>query len=111
MNKETETITIRYDFTEEETAQKSKQLAIACSEKKQIEDQKKEVNSEFKYKLDSKDAEINLLSTHIQNGYEMRKVKCEVDRDLDAGKKYYVYNGEIVKTEKLSPEDYQLRIQ
>lgn len=60
----------QYRFTLEELEEKSKHLANSCKDRNCIEDQKKSVMSDFKSKLDSKSAEINIVSEHINSGYE-----------------------------------------
>lgn len=105
-----ENYTLKYDFTPDEIRAKAKSLAIACSDKSNLEDQKKEMTSSFKYKIDGKDAEINSLSTQISNGYEMRSVKCDVKKIFKQGIKEYYYEGELVETRKMLESDYQLEI-
>lgn len=105
-----ENFTIKYDFTKEELQSKAKQLAVACNDKAQLEDQKKETMSSFKYKIDGKDAEINSLSTQISNGYEMKTVKCDVKKIFKQGVKEYYYEGVLYETKKMTESDYQLEI-
>lgn len=96
-----------YKFSAEELTQKSKQLAQACQERERIDDDRKSAASGFKAKLDSKNAEINLLSNHIETGQEYITRTCEVHYDFDAGVKYYHSDSEIVGKEKMVKGDYQ----
>lgn len=104
-----ENYNFKYKFSKEELEQKSKQLAMSCEERNKVEDQKKSVNSDFKSKIDSKNAEINIVSNHINTGYEWLTKTCDVQYDFDNGFKTFVYDGEIVGKEKMTPNDYQLK--
>lgn len=101
---------IRYAFTEAELQDKSKQLATACTEKQHIEDEKKSVNSDFKAKIDAKTSSINLLSNHISNGFEMRNVECEVEKDFEKGIKKYFYDGKEYDSVPLTALDRQAEL-
>lgn len=97
----------KYTFTPDEITQKSQQLARACKDRSAIEDEKKAVMANFKSKIDSATAEVNLLSNQISNGYEYLTKTCEVIKNFDSGKREYFYEGVLVGTEKLRPSDYQ----
>lgn len=104
-----ENYNFQYNFSQEELHEKSKELARACNERVKLEEQKKSVTSDFKAKIDSKSAEVNILSGHISNGYEWLTKTCDVEYDFDAGKKKYYYDGLMVGVERMSPNDYQLK--
>lgn len=101
---------IKYQFTKEEIDLKSKQLAVACEDRSRLEDEKKEIMSNFKYKLDGKNSEINLLSNHINTGFEHKNVTCEVQMDYKAGVKKYYWEGKLYDTIKMTASDYQMEI-
>lgn len=101
---------IRYAFTREELADKSKQLANACHERSNIVSEKKSVMSDFKAKIDAKDAVVSLLSGHISNGYEMKNVECEVVKDFEKGTKTYFYEGQPYDTVALTAFDRQTEL-
>lgn len=107
---ETKLKTIRYTFSKEETQANSKELAEECGQKKECEDEKKSVMSQFKAKIDSHDARIAMLSKWITTGYDYRSVECVVKRNFETGYKEFYYQGELVDQEKLTPEDHQLSI-
>lgn len=96
-----ENYNFQYFFDEPELKEKSKHLAKSCEERNSLEDQKKSVMSEFKSKLDSKNAEINLISGNINNGYEWLTKTCDVEYDFYNGEKNYYLNGKLVGTEKI----------
>jgi hypothetical protein len=102
--------TIRYQFSNEEQAANSKELAETCGQKKEIEDEKKAVMSSFKSKIDSHDARINLLSKWISSGYDYRSVECILKKNFKTGKREYYYQGVLVEEEPLRAEDHQLAI-
>lgn len=101
---------IRYAFTPDELANKSRQLANACDERSNIVAEKKSVMSDFKSKIDAKDAIVSLLSGHICNGYEMKNVECDVIKDFEKGTKTYTYNGVPYETVDLSASDRQTEL-
>lgn len=103
-----ENFDFKYKFTPEELDQKSKQLAKACEDRNALEDQKKSVMSDFKAKIDQKAAEINILSGHINSGYEYVTKTCNVHYDFDKGIKTYAHGDQIVGTVKMVASDYQL---
>ena len=105
-------IIIRYEFSEIELGEKAQSLARNCSEKQQIEDDKKQITSEYKFKLDSKSAEINLLSTKITNKYEMRRVDALMQKDYEKSMKIYfdVITKKEIHREKFTADDYQLEL-
>lgn len=97
-------------FTDDELKEKSQQLARACRDHAGIEDQKKSVMSDFKAKLDKISAEINHTSNHINSGFEMRYNTCDVEYAFDEGLKIYYHNGKKVGEEKMTPSDYQAKL-
>jgi len=105
----TENYEFQYNFTKEELEHKSKQLAKACQDRDAIEDELKTIKASFKAKTESKTAEINLLSTHINNGHEYLFKSCIVEYDFDKGVKHYIYNDNVVGIEKMTQHDYQLQ--
>jgi len=103
-----ENFDFKYTFSAEELQQKSTQLAKACEDRNNLEDEKKSMTSGFKAKIDSKSAEINILSGHINAGYEHVTKTCTVQYDFDKGVKTYAHGDKIVGTVKMVAADYQL---
>lgn len=101
---------IRYAFTPEELANKSRQLANTCEERSNVVAEKKSVMSDFKSKIDAKDAVVSLLSGHICNGYEMKNVECDVIKDFEKGTKTYTHNGVEYETVALTSSDRQTEL-
>ncbi len=108
---ETEHHQIRYEFTEDEIRHFSTELAESCNKKRHTENEKKEAMSSFKNRLDSQESHISLLSTRISQGYEFQTHPCIVKKDFKKGTKQYLFDGKVVDTVKLTPEDNQLRLE
>jgi hypothetical protein len=103
--------TIRYEFGQHELKDFSNQLAVACRKKAEVEEEKKSVVSQFKATIDNQEAQISILSSRITNGYEYRNVDCVVKKDFKKGIKQFYFEGTLYDESKLSPEDYQLKIE
>jgi hypothetical protein len=101
---------LRYDFTAVETHELSLKLANKTQERSGIEQEKKSVTSQYKSQLDAVVAEVSSLSNKVANGYEMRKVECEVKYHLpEQGKKTITRKdtGEKI-IEKMTSEEWNL---
>lgn len=101
---------LKYQFTEPELKDKSTTLALECRNLEEVENEKKQVMSDFKSKVDGHQATISKLSNHINNGYEYRYIDCEIRMDTPLrGEKSIVRKdtGDVVKVEPMSPEEMQ----
>ena len=101
---------LEYKFTEAEIKEMSRQLAYECRQVVQLQEQKKEVMSDFKAKIDQKDSLIAALSNNVNNGWEYRSVDCEVEMDTPKkGMKTITRTdtGEEVAKEKMTDDDRQ----
>lgn len=101
-----------YYFNGEELLQIGKDISQQLSDLRQLENQKKAIVSEFKAKIDAKTSEININSGYIQNGFCYRTYDCYLVRNFEEGNREYYnsHTGELVATEKLTPDDYQVKI-
>lgn len=111
MKDQTEFRTIRYNFTAEEQAKHSTELAEACKIKQETEADKKSTMSQFKAKIDAQDSRIGLLSKYITTGYDYRTKECIVKLNFTTSQKEYYFEGELIETVAMTAEDHQLRIQ
>lgn len=105
---------LKYSFTQDEILSKGSELARINSEAASIENEKKSITSQFKAKLDEKTAQIEVISNHINNGYEHRYVDCVIHHnDPNTGMKtvYRKDTGEVVKRESMSAEEMQLELE
>jgi hypothetical protein len=101
---------LKYQFTELELKEKATQLARECREMEEVENEKKQINSDLKSKLDGHQAKISNLSNNINNGYEYRYIDCEVvlNKPIDGEKQIIRKDtGELVKQEAMTPSELQ----
>ena len=102
----------KYQFDEEEKREMAAEMAQKVTELASVEDSKKAIMSDFKSQIDGLQAKINGAATKLNNGYEMRNIKCKIIADYDD--KEFVYfredNGEIAKREKMTADDLQRRL-
>src|SRR4051812_15941818 len=101
---------LRYDFTAIETHDLAMKLANKAQDRSRVESEKKSVVSQYKSQLDGIDADINSLSNKVANGYEMRKVECEIQyHKPEQGKKTIIRKDTGGKeVEKMSSEEWNL---
>jgi hypothetical protein len=104
---------LKYQFTHDEIHQKGADLARINSELSAIQGEKKAVAANFKAKEDAKQAEIDVISNHINNGYEHRYIKCFVIYNSpNTGMKQIIRNdtAEVVKMESMTAEEMQFKL-
>ncbi len=104
-----DTIMARHNFSRGELNDIAARMAEKLHAAGVKEEERKTVASQFKVEIDALQAEINLLSECYRNGWEMRHMTVEVEKDYDAKERRYrsIDTGEIVKVEPLQPDDYQ----
>lgn len=111
--KETCTELLRYPFSQEEIAKLSRDLALACQTKVTAEEEKKAAMAGFKDRIDRASADLALLSRHINNGWEMRDMVCDIQYNTPVmGTKRIARQdtGETVRDVAMSPSEYQEQI-
>ena len=104
---------LRCQFTEQEITDKAKDLACANRKRTQIEQQKREVDTQLKADIEVENSKIARLSEHISTGFEYRDVECRVDLDTpEEGQKRIVRldTGEEVLVALMTDEDKQLAL-
>lgn len=67
---------LRYEFTEEELKQKSKDLARAIQLQTAAQEEQKAAQAQFKERIEREVATIGRLSRDINGGWEMRYIEC-----------------------------------
>ncbi len=113
---EERTVNARYTFTDEELDSIALTLVHKLADKDQAEAEKKEVMDDYKHRLSLLTAEINDLARKRRDGFEMRPVRCRLERDFEAKKRQWVategsgMEGEVVREEPFNPEDYQMEL-
>jgi len=101
---------IKYPFSEKELAEKSQQLASCVGELQDLESELKSVKSDYKSKIDAKQALVSGLSNNVRSGFDYRVVECDVIFDYDKAVKEYYYNGILRDTVKMESKDFQTEI-
>ena len=113
MEKEFSNEFIKHEFTENEKKEIAVEMAQKVSELQQAEDNKKAIASDFKSQIDGIQANVNSAATKLNNGYEMRTIKCEVVPNWD--KKVWEYwridTDTIAKTKPMTANDLQMKLQ
>jgi len=103
---------VKYEFSESEKRDIATDMALKVSELSQAEDDKKAIMSELKSRIDTLAAQVNNSATKLNNGYEMRTVKCEIIPDWK--NKVWQYwredNGSLAFENKMSAKDLQMKI-
>lgn len=105
----TENFEFDYQFSDQEIRNRSRQLSKACIERNRIDDERKQIAKEFSSKLDSKNAEIKLISEQIDKGHERMLRTCDVHYDFDTNYKIYYYQDKEVGRVRMDKKDYQLQ--
>ncbi len=107
-----QTITYKYNFSEEEKAQNSQALAQENVKKVELEDEKKAAVSEYKAKIDAAQAQINLLTRHVIDGFTSKQIYARKAKDKE--NKVWVYShpdtAEVLKVDPFSAKDYQTEL-
>lgn len=111
----TESKSIKHPFTPIEREDLGKGLALCVGSLRGLLAEFDQVKKDYKAKESTHEAKIDLLSTNLCNGFEMRTVRCSVVyRPKDKKKDYYLEghtNGdEPVLIEDMLPEDYQAEL-
>jgi hypothetical protein len=99
-------------LTTEEVLFHSKELAKLNADAVDLENQKKEVNTQFTADAKRIQAQMNSHAVAINNGYEYRPVKCYWEFDWEAGTKSLIRTDtyEIVRKTTISAQEKQGRL-
>lgn len=101
-------IPVKHIFTDVELLQKSSDIARLITEKESEEAGKKNSAAEYKNKIDKLQADIKLISGHINNKYAHFDKPCELIANFETKRRQYRLKetGEVVKEEDLHASDY-----
>ena len=104
------TRTLQKNFSAEDIASMAKLLANATTCKREKEEQKKSVDSQFKAEIESFNATCNNMSSKISTGYEFMPVPCKIVDDLDTLERQVIRldTGEIIETSKVPESERQV---
>jgi hypothetical protein len=103
---------VKYIFSEDELKEISQEMARKINEQTHLEDELKAVKSGYKSQIDATAAAINSAATKTNNGYEMRNVECELERDFKL-KRIIIRRTdthEVVKERDMRPDELQMSI-
>ena len=101
---------LRCDFTSDEWTENARQLATATRLRSELEQEKKEIDSQYKAKIEEQIVRASKLAALLGAGYEMRNVPCEVILDKpEPGQATVVRTdtGEIVRTRPMTEMERQ----
>jgi hypothetical protein len=101
---------LRCDFTPDEWAESARQLATATRLRSELEQEKKEIDSQYKAKIEEQIGRASKLAALLGAGYEMRNVPCEIIVDKpEPGQATIVRQdtGEIVRTRPMTDMERQ----
>jgi hypothetical protein len=102
---------LRYDFTAVELHERAQQLAKKNKEVQTLRDEKKSLISQLKARIDGAEADVNLLSNQVAEGWEYRNVECEVTYHQPVqGKKTIIRTdtGKKVSIESMADHEWDL---
>jgi hypothetical protein len=104
---EVTTLKDKYIFTREELDQYSTELANEHIKQNEVESERKQINDQYKEKLNEIKANIDKLSGRVSRGYEWTDMDVKIVIDFERGKRLYkqAKDGRIVKEEALKEED------
>jgi len=102
----------KYVFNEDEKKDIASEMAQNVSDLAAAEDEKKAIMSDFKSRIDGLQARVNGAATKLNNGYEMKSIKCEVEGDWT--NKIWLFrrqdNYEVAKKTEMKSDDLQRKI-
>lgn len=98
-------------FTEDQVRQFSEDLAEKVAKLQSLEDEKKQVTSDYKSRIDEVAAAVKTLARHVTQKQEYQMVECFAQMDWPKhGVKTVIRtdNSEVVAEETMTPADRQL---
>lgn len=99
---------VKYEFNDDELKNLGLKLAGQVAQKRNIENDKKHVMSQYKTKTEEVIAQIEETQLKLTGGFELRDQNCTIELDWDNNKKTYrLPDGTEVDSEPLTREDYQ----
>lgn len=105
------TTMIRYEFNDAELRLKAQQLAEANKRLGTLSGELTTIKKDYTKKITETQCQIDELSDNVTQKYEMRNTPCYLHKNFDMKERQYLdHSGSILKTEPLTPVDYQLAI-
>lgn len=105
----TSTESIRHLFTDEEKGKIAQEMAIKVVDLERAEDTKKAVVADYNAQIAGIKASTNLAATKLTNGWEMRNIKCEVEKDFERWKVRFLDmdTKKVLKERDMMPGEFQ----
>lgn len=110
--REETTVYARYTFSDDELAEIAHKSAMATQAIDRLNAERKAIMDDYKAKIAGQTALVHECSNHLIQGWEMRPFRVYLIRNFDEKKREYkdVHTDEVVKTESLTADDYQLDV-
>ncbi|HIJ71686.1 MAG TPA: hypothetical protein HPP87_10035 [Planctomycetes bacterium] len=80
-----ETRSLKCELTEEELKEASESLARNLDALELLEDEKKKVTSDFKARIEAKEAEVRVQKNRVRDKYEYRPTRCTMTMNYSEG--------------------------
>lgn len=101
---------LNFKLTEQDFADKGKDGGKLAGELNDLEAQFDAVKKQWKEKIDTKQAELDVVLTTIRRGNEDRKVICIEQKDFVGHVVNYIFNGEIMHQRPMEMNERQLEL-
>lgn len=104
---------LQYDFTVDELAEFSQELARHTLERSRLEQQKKEVDSQLKSQIEAENTQITMLAGNISTKHERRMIACAILwHNPSPGRATIcrIDTGEVVRERAMTLEELQERL-
>ena len=109
MDNLTQTIYVKYTFTDTESLELSRKMAGAVASISERMDELKSVSTTIKADITVQEGILNSCAEKLRFGYEMRPVECDVKYDNNIAKFVNMASGEVVE-ERPMTQDEQMRL-
>lgn len=105
-----EHIDVKHEFTIIEIGELARRAALANQRAQELEEKKKQITKDYAAQVEAAQAELNVLSQKISNGYEMRETECVVTLDSkNSSKDYHIKKtGTFAKRAEMTKNDFQI---
>jgi hypothetical protein len=105
-------MSLKHNFTDGELAATARDYAARLGSLNQLEAEAKSVATGYKARMDCAKAELQSLSVQVNNGFEMRNVRCLVLQERPESHEITIRLdlGRIVKRRKLESTERQMKL-
>jgi hypothetical protein len=107
-----EEVQLRHDLSDNEMAGLARQQANAIEKLKVHENELGAIKKDYGGRIALAQAEIGSISSRVNQGWEMRNVKCLLCDERPEGYRLVIRtdNGHIARRRKLNPEERQIKL-